>query len=86
MNHKQRKLEKNTITLGQAKENVSDLLTIKEENTALIPTDGENEVLCYEFLCDGENDDKVLVYINAATGEEENIYILLKDENGTLTI
>ncbi len=86
MNHKTRKLDKNTITLGQAKENVSDLLTIKEENTALIPTDGENEVLCYEFLCDGENDDKVLVYINAATGEEENIYILLKDENGTLTI
>ncbi len=85
MNHKKRKFDDNTVSLGQAKGNVSDQLTIKSENIALIPTQGQNEVLCYEFLCKGQNDD-VLVYINAATGEEENIYILLKDENGTLTI
>ena len=49
---------------------------------AVIPTDGGNEVFCYEFLLEGEND--ALVYINAKTGREENILILLQDENGTL--
>ena len=86
MNHKSRNLSKSTVTLGQAKGNISELLTVKSENKALIPTEGEMEVLCYEFLCDGQNGDRVLVYINAETGEEENIYILLEDENGTLTI
>ena len=48
----------------------------------MIPTDGGNEVFCYEFLLEGEND--ALVYIYAKTGREENILILLQDENGTL--
>ncbi|PWM44196.1 MAG: hypothetical protein DBX47_05930 [Clostridiales bacterium] len=47
-----------------------------------IPTDGGGEVFCYEFLIDGEND--ALVYINAQTGREEKILILLQNDNGTL--
>ena len=53
---------------------------------AFIPTGGQNEVFCYEFLCSGEDDDKLLVYINASTGMEEHIYILLENENGVLAI
>ncbi|MDD5924423.1 MAG: germination protein YpeB [Clostridia bacterium] len=86
MNHCKRNLSKGSITIGQASKNLSDKLTIKKENTTLIPTGGNNEVLCYEFLCNGEDDDTILVYINANTGLEENIYILLESENGYLTI
>lgn len=86
MNHYKRKLPDESLTLMQAASNLSDYLKIKSENIALIPTDGNNEILCYEFLCEGQENDKVLVYINASTGMEENIYILIEDENGILAI
>lgn len=53
---------------------------------ALIPTPGGGEVLTWEFLCKGREDEKVLVYVNADTGAEERILILIENENGTLTI
>ena len=44
-----------------------------------------NEVLTYEFRCTaGER--TVLVYINCDTGLEEQIYIVIKDDNGVLVI
>ena len=45
----------------------------------------KTEVLCYEFK-GTINDKTVLVYINAETGKEENIFILVDDINGMLTI
>jgi len=37
-------------------------------------------------VCKDENGANVIVYINAATGQEENMYILLEDENGMLVV
>ena len=60
-------------------------LNIKSENLAIIPTEYKTEILCYEFK--GTVEDKTfLIYINAQNGNEENIYILIEDENGMLTI
>ena len=52
---------------------------------ALIPTDGLNEVKCYEFNVTGENNQQILIYINCDTGAEEDILILLKTDGGTMT-
>lgn len=86
MNHQDnRELNTQKLTADQARESVSPALTPDEGRPALIPTAGFNEVLTYEFLCEGENGEQVLVYINADTGYEEQILILLRTDNGILT-
>ena len=42
-------------------------------------------MLTYEYLCQAENGEEVLVYLNADTGMEEQILILLRSDNGVLT-
>ena len=83
MNHHDRTV-KAKISADQAQASVSKKLKIEERRLALIPTPGLSEVLCYEFLCTGQNKDRVLVYINATTGYEEQILILLQSDNGIL--
>lgn len=84
MNHTERNLEAK-ISAEKAQESVSPNLKVQKHELALIPTPGLNEVLCYEFLCTGKNDEKVLVYINAATGFEEQILIMQVSDSGVLT-
>ena len=83
-NHTERAFSSLEISAEQAMEKISSDLEIKEYSIALIPTDAGGEVRCYEFLCQGEDDREILVYINAHTLEEEQIYILLKSDGGTL--
>ena len=61
-------------------------LTILSSQLALIPTGGEYEVLCHEFKCQNESGGHVLVYVNAQTGQQQKILLLLEDESGTLVI
>ncbi|WP_444658797.1 PepSY1/2 domain-containing protein [Caproiciproducens sp. R2] len=84
MNHHDRTLAAK-ITADQAQASVSKKLTVKKRGLALIPTPGLSEVLTYEFVCSGQNNEQVLVYINAATGLEEQILILQVSDNGMLT-
>lgn len=86
MNHQDRALESASLTKEQAQEKLSSYLTVQSAGVALIPTDAGSENLCYEFMCKGKNDQKVLVYVNCQTGEEEQILILLETEGGILTI
>jgi spore germination protein len=83
MNHTDRTLSA-SLSSADAQEKVSKNLTVQLSRLALIPTPGLNEVLCWEFQCIGKNDDRVLVYINANTGYEENILILQSSDNGVL--
>ena len=85
-NHIERTISAPKISLDAARKKVSQKLTIKKEKLAIIPSTSLTEKLCYEFLCTGQDGENILVYINANTGEEEEILILLIDENGTLTI
>ena len=85
-NHKTRESLKSAISADKARESVSELLSIEKSRLCIIPSEGLNESLCWEFQCTGEDEQQVLVYINAATGAEEQILILLIDENGQLTI
>lgn len=84
MNHKERELPSPELSVEQAQEKVSPHLTVKSHRLSLIPTKGSSETLCWEFLCDGDNGDQVLVYINTQTGFEEQILILETGDLGTL--
>jgi spore germination protein len=84
MNHTNRSLTAK-ISAAEAQKSVSPHLKVQKEGLALIPTPGLYEVLCYEFLCSGQNNERVLVYINAATGYEEQILILQTSDSGVLT-
>lgn len=83
-NHETRDVSKVLISKEQAKKNLNKNLDIKSENLAIIPTEWKSEVLCWEFK--GKVDDTdFLVYINAETGKEEDILVIVNTPNGTLT-
>lgn len=85
VNHHDRTLQSPSITVEQAKQSLSDILTVDNTRLALIPTSGQNEVCVYEFLCTSPTGDRILSYINTQTGAEEQILILMQTPNGTLT-
>lgn len=85
-NHKTRNNLEFSLSAEQAQKSVSSLLNIENINKVLIPTNITNEVPCYEFKCKTPKGEDLLVYINANTGQEEQILLLYIDENGTLTI
>ncbi len=84
VNHTERSYPEDLFSEIQAEQLVSPKLTISSQRLAIIPTDNLEEKLCYEFTCKAENGRNVLVYINAETGEEEDILILIESESGTL--
>jgi len=85
-NHQARNLPQVEVSESDARRLVSDQLEILAHQLAVIPTDGENEVLCHEFKCLSPEDKHYIIYVDAVTGEEEDILILIEDESGTLTL
>lgn len=86
MNHKERTKTQKVMKKTDAQKNLSNSLTVLKSNQAYIPMSNGKEVFCYEFTCTGKDDENVIVYINAKTGFEEQIYILLQNPNGTLVM
>lgn len=84
-NHTERNISNVSITKEQAKENLNKDLEILSEGLAIIPTEWQTEILCYEFKGKIE-DTEFLVYINAENGREEDILIITNTPNGTLTM
>jgi len=82
--HEERALSAPSITIEQAKESLNKNLELTAEGLAVIPTQWQTEIFCYEFKGKVE-DREFLVYINAQTGEEEDVLIILDTENGILT-
>lgn len=82
--HTTRNLDKKTIGIEEAKEKINKNLDISSERLAIIPTEYDTEIYCWEFQ--GKiKDNEFLVYINAETGEEEDILVIVNTPNGTLT-
>ncbi len=86
VNHKQRKFPDDVISMPECKKKLSPYLECLDSSKAVIPSDGGKELYCYEFKCRSEEGRNVLVYINAQTGIEEQIMILLENESGTLAM
>ena len=84
-NHKQREDVTPTITLEEARKILNQNIKINEEGLAIIPTDSKKEILVYEFK-GTINNRNFIIYVNAKTGEEENILLIVNTEDGTLTI
>ncbi len=85
-NHIIRDLPQTKISEERAISLVSKSLNAVDADLCVIPSDGLNEVFCYEVKCVGESGQNVLVYINAVTGQEEQILLLKISGNGTLTV
>ena len=83
-NHTERKIENPTISLEEAKSSLNKNLEITSNRLAIIPTEWKTEIFCYEFKGKINNTD-FLVYINAKTGKEENILVIIDTPNGILT-
>ena len=85
MNHTIRDIRTPQLSKQDARAKISSNLNIDDVNVALIPKDSKREVLCYEFKgnAGGRN---FLIYINAETGKEEDIQILIESPDGILTI
>lgn len=62
--HSEREIPKNIISKDKAKENLNDRAEILSEGLAIIPTEYNTEILCWEFK--GKyGDNEFLMYINA---------------------
>lgn len=85
-NHCRREELTPSLSMEEAAGSVSGLLEIRQSQLCLIPSEGLHETLCWEFQCVSPENQNVLVYVNAATGAEEQILLLLMGENGQLTI
>lgn len=84
-NHEERNLKTAKITKEEAKKKLNKNLNIMSEKMAIIPTEYKTEIFCYEFK--GKIDDReFIVYINAETGEEEDILVIYNTTNGVLTM
>lgn len=82
--HEERNIGDIKISKEDAAKNLNKKLDIKSENLAIIPTEWKTEILCWEFkgTIDGMD---FLVYVNANTGKEEDILLIINTPNGTLT-
>lgn len=85
MNHKERSVSGAVLTQSEAQKSVSANLTVKKADMAIIPMSDGKEVYTYEFLCDDKDGNDVLVYIDAQTGKEADIKLLLYSDGGILT-
>lgn len=83
-NHEVRNIPVAKITLSEAQKNLNNNLEITSSGFAIIPTEWNSEIFCYEFKGKVYDTD-FLVYINAKTGEEENILVIIDTPNGVLT-
>ncbi len=86
VNHTQRPETQPKLSQAQAQQSLNNRLTVEKCQRAVIPSDGLNEVDTYEFLCTAPDGQQLLVYVNADTGAEEQILMLLISESGTLAM
>lgn len=85
MNYHDRTISVPKHSEKEAEQVLSDALTPVQCKRVIIPSSSNEEKHCYEFLCNGINNDEILVYINVDTLMEEDILLLLKTDGGILT-
>lgn len=83
--HTQRTVPDNIITEEEGRKKLYSGLKIEDSSACFAPTEWNTENYCYEYVCTTQNGQQLLVYLNASTGEEENVLILLYSDGGVLT-
>ena len=84
--HCERSLPEIQVSAEQARSAVPAELEVLAVQTALVPSDGKYETLCHEFKCAAADGRHYIIYVDALTGQQHKILILLEDESGTLTL
>jgi len=83
--HHDRNLAKPLVSIDAARSVLNSKIEILSEGLAVIPTDWATEKLTYEFK--GRVDEKeFIVYVDAATGKEEKIFMIVDTPGGRMTV
>jgi len=85
MSHKARDLKEPRLDAAAAREKVTPSLIISGTRLALIPLETGEEKLCWEFTGKIEDRDYI-IYINAETGQEEDILMIQHTNDGELVM
>ena len=85
MSHKPRDLKEPKLTAEAAREKVTPSLVVSSTRLALIPLETGEEKLCWEFTGKIEDRDYI-IYINAETGQEEDILMIQHTNDGELVM
>ena len=72
-----------SISMTQAQNKLSSVLSVKERNYCIIPDKYVGELSAYEFICTWKNY-TYYVYIDSNTGKEANIMRVVNTTNGDL--
>ena len=83
-NHTARRLPAPALSEDEARTRLNPALDAERGRLCVIPL-GSGEALCWEFAAQADGA-RYLIYIDAMTGEEQNIYRVVEDENGQLVI
>ena len=83
--HTARDIKTPKISQLEAKALINKNIQVLASQLTIIPTNYKTELLTYEFKGKLNNKD-FLIYINAETGKEENILIIIDTPNGVLTM
>ena len=84
--HASRDIPAPAVGTEEARAAVPDSLEVLAAQLALVPSDGRYETLCHEFKCAAADGRHYIIYVNAQTGAQHKILILLEDESGVLTL
>lgn len=85
-NHRDRDKPEIKISRDEAIRSISPYLTPEKGQMAVICPNGLTEYYVYEIQCVAQSGREVLVYIDAVTGREVDILLLLDTPGGTLTV
>lgn len=80
-----RKLPAAKVTMNEARKRVGKRLSINSVKLTVIPTETNEEALCYEFSGTFK-EDSFKVYINTQSGYEQRIIQIMNTPNGQLTM
>ena len=84
-NHVTRSLPTAQGSISDAETKIPSRFSVVGRRTVLAPLDYNREVLCYEFEA-SYNEATYYFYVNAVTGEEENILKVIETDDGNLLL
>lgn len=83
--HTERSIDAPEISMEEAEDNLKAGIKVETRRLALIPITKQTEKLCYEFTgtYDGQT---YIIYIDAKTGAEAQVFMVIDSENGQTVI
>ena len=85
MSHRDRNNARARLDEEEVKAMIMPGLDVIDCRNAVIPLDTGKEAYCYELHCRDKDKKEMLIYINALTGRQEDLLILLYSDGGILT-